>query len=379
MTPSQAGAEPWGIRLAPMSVRNAWPAKPGKGCAHSPAQAVGDERHVFIVPEGPFHGLPWRALPDGANAYLVEHTPTIHVLDAERDLLEREAPRQEDRILAIGGADFDDGALDPQGTNGDDAAPIVLALSTRAVLHDCSGTAPLVYPPLPGTAHEVRSIERIWRGARVLEGRDASESAFKQLAPGNAVLHLATHGIVLEDTCAAASAGTRGVGGVAPLEDASHAGEPNAPAGEREASPWVGRRVLLAFAGANHAREHEADENEGLLTADEVATLDLRDADWVVLSACRSGVGDAWAREGVLGMRRAFRLAGARAVIASEWAVDDDATQEWMEKFYEARRDGAATASEAAQRASAAFLQVHRARGRGTHPFAWAAFTATGD
>ena len=51
-----------------------------------------------------------------------------------------------------------------------------------------------------------------------------------------------------------------------------------------------------------------------LLTAEEVSTLDLAGTDWVVLSACHSGVGEAWAREGQLGMRRAFHLAGARTV-----------------------------------------------------------------
>ena len=94
-------------------------------------------------------------------------------------------------------------------------------------------------------------------------------------------------------------------------------------------------------------REHLRDENEGLLTAEEVTTMDLRGMDWVVLSACQSGVADVWDREGRLGMTRAFHLAGARAVIASQWPVDDESTREWMTALYAARRAGATLAGDA--------------------------------
>jgi CHAT domain-containing protein len=144
-------------------------------------------------------------------------------------------------------------------------------------------------------------------------------------------------------------------------------------------SPWSDRRVWLALAGANHAHEHSADENEGLLTAEEVITLDLEGTDWVVLSACHAALAGALPREGTLGLRRAFHLAGARTVIASRWAVEDAATREWMRALYEARRAGAVGAAQAMQSASRAVLRARRDEGRSTHPFYWAAFTATGE
>jgi CHAT domain-containing protein len=146
-----------------------------------------------------------------------------------------------------------------------------------------------------------------------------------------------------------------------------------------EPSPWLVRRVWLALAGANRSAEHLADDNEGLLTAEEVATLDLTGTDWVVLSACHSGVGDPWSSEGRLGMRRAFSLAGARSVIASGWALDDAATGEWMTALYNARLHGQTDASTAIRSASRAVLAARRATRRPTHPFYWAAFTASGD
>jgi len=187
------------------------------------------------------------------------------------------------------------------------------------------------------------------------------------------VIHVATHGFVVEDSCAVATAGARGVGGVAPVD------APVAPAAATP-SPWLGRRVLLVLAGANEAGTRARDEDEGFLTAEEVSTLDLRGTDWVVLSACRSGIGDVWRGEGLLGMRRAFRIAGARTVIASQWDVNDDATTAWMEALHVARMDGARggaapSAADCARRASCTVLDQRRRDGLSTHPFYWAAFT----
>jgi len=105
-------------------------------------------------------------------------------------------------------------------------------------------------------------------------------------------------------------------------------------------------------------------------------TLDLRGADWVVLSACHSGIGRTWAREGVFGMRRAFHLAGARSVIASGWAVADEPTRAWMLALYRARERTASTGA-AIRDACRSVLAERRKAGQSTHPFYWAAFSAT--
>jgi len=218
----------------------------------------------------------------------------------------------------------------------------------------------------------------VYHGVRVLATRHAPEQL---RTPFHTILHLATHGIVAGDTCVVTVAGARGIGAAVPVAaPVANARTPAvAPPPPRAASPWLSRRVWIALAGANRAREHTADENEGLLTAEEVVTLDLAGTDWVVLSACHSGLAERWSHEGTLGMRRAFDLAGARTVIASQWAIEDDATREWMEALYAARGSGAATAAAAMQSASRTVLAARRKAGRSTHSFYWAAFSATGE
>jgi CHAT domain-containing protein len=344
------------------------------------ANATAGAHDVLLVPEAPLNAMPWQALPADGDRYLVERGPLVHVLAAERELIAPPAMAAGHGLLAIGGVNFDQGAT---------TAVSPAAASTRAVLASCK--TPVVLPPLPATAVEVDEVRDAWQRSTssgtepvaLLSGGGATEAAFKELAPHRRAIHLATHGVALADTCGVGVPGTRGVGGVDVLP-AANASKPKsgpavaAPATEMS-SPWLGREVLLALADANHASEHVRDENEGLLTAEEVTTLDLRGTEWVVLSACYSATGESWANEGVLGMQRAFRLAGARTVIASQWSVEDQATREWMRALYDARARGASRATDAMAEASRRVLDQRRREHRSTHPFYWAAFTASGE
>jgi CHAT domain-containing protein len=135
----------------------------------------------------------------------------------------------------------------------------------------------------------------------------------------------------------------------------------------------------LALAGANRREQAPVDGEDGVLTAEEVAALDLAGIEWAVLSACETGTGELHAGEGVLGLRRAFQTAGARTTIMSLWPVDDEATREWMAALYRARLEQRLGTAEAVREATRSALGARRARGESMHPFYWGAFVAAGD
>jgi hypothetical protein len=345
------------------------------------APALAGVEDVFVVPDGPLLELSWQALPAPGGRYLVEAGPRLHVLLAERDLVTPDQPAGRSSLLALGSPDF--GSALPAGA--------ATGAAVRSAPDPCAGGAP-EFGPLPGTLDEVHEVAGAWRGAggSVVElvGAEATETAFKREAPGRSVLHLATHGIVVGDRCAESVAGTRGVGGTVELDRDPAATKtprrrpqtsvtPATHAPRRTVSPWSGRRTWLALAGAQSDPE-SLGEDDGRLTAEEIVTLDLSGTEWVVLSACHSALGEGWSREGSLGMRRVFALAGVRTVIASAWAVEDVATREWMSELHRARARGAGTA-EAMASASRAVPGARRAKGLTTHPFYWAAFGASGE
>lgn len=337
---------------------------------------VADATTVFVVADGALGLVPFAALPVGENGYLLEQVPPIHYLTAERDLVmaHPNAAEHGRGLLALGGATFERTLLPGSGPTGHlvPAGEGSAATDLRAASLSCGGLQNHRFGPLAGTLDEVQDLSRIWSAApagspaRVLTGSAATERAVKDEARNHLVLHLATHGFFLDETCsssAPAVAGSRGVGGlssVAPVQNPL-------------------RLSGLALAGANGRAEARPDQEDGILTAEEVASLDLQGVEWAVLSACDTGVGEIKAGEGVFGLRRAFQVAGARTVIMSLWSVDDQATRAWMRALYEGRFQRQLSTADAVHQASLTVLRDRRARGQSTHPFFWAAFVAAGD
>jgi len=110
-----------------------------------------------------------------------------------------------------------------------------------------------------------------------------------------------------------------------------------------------------------------------------VASLDLRGVEWAVLSACDTGIASTGGGEGILGLRRAFRTAGASTLVISLWPVQDEAAREWMRALYKNRLSGGTATAQAVRSATLDVLRSRRAQGLSTSPFFWAAFVATGD
>jgi CHAT domain-containing protein len=101
--------------------------------------------------------------------------------------------------------------------------------------------------------------------------------------------------------------------------------------------------------------------------------------DWAVLSACDTGIGAIKAGQGVFGLRRAFQVAGAKAVIRSLWRVQDEATRQWMATLYRERFLNGKDTRESVRAASLHILRQRRTQHESTHPFYRGAFIAAGD
>ncbi|MBT3223788.1 MAG: CHAT domain-containing protein, partial [Proteobacteria bacterium] len=132
--------------------------------------------------------------------------------------------------------------------------------------------------------------------------------------------------------------------------------------------------IVLAGANAN-----SGGPDDGIWSAEEVASLDLRGTELVVLSACETGLGEVASSEGVMGLRRAFALSGTQSLVMSLWAVDDEATQQLMGSFYRSRLKGRKITTLAALRqAQLELLKSNRQRFGAGKPGTWAASISSG-
>jgi CHAT domain-containing protein/tetratricopeptide (TPR) repeat protein len=329
---------------------------------------------VFIVPDGALHLVNWEALPAAGSGYLIEQAPLLHYLSAERDLVPGDDRAAGRGLVVVDSPVFNEppqSVARAKGTPPTVAAlePVPDAGAFRGTRSGCGDFRSMQFEPLPASGREAETILRIWRQNNDrdpelrLTGRAATEAALKRRAAGTRVLHLATHGFFLGGRCASAIADQR-----------DHAVVAGRDAGENPL-------LLAGFAltGANQRHAVGDDEEDGILTAEEVAALDLQGVEWAVLSACDTGVGEVRAGEGVFGLRRAFQVAGARTVIMSLWPVDDEDTRRWMTGLYERRFARGLGTMEALRESTLDELRRRRKAGLSTHPFYWGGFIAAGE
>jgi CHAT domain-containing protein/tetratricopeptide (TPR) repeat protein len=331
---------------------------------------VNEASRVFVVPDGALHMVNLATLPVADGRYLIEHGPLLHHLSTERDLVRSVLPRREEAgILVVGGPDYDAPAgpppSDPVTTawlaaeRGAGTAPRYRSAPPR-----CGGLRELRFASLPGASSEADEVARLWdKRSLTLKGARAHERLFKVLAPGHGALHLATHGFFAGAGCPP----HRG-GGELPI------------VGDDLALIEAQNPLLLAglaLAGANNRAQATLDQEDGILTAEEIASLDLSRARWAVLSGCETGTGASLAGQGLFGLQRAFRIAGVDSVIVSLWNVEDEATRRWMRALY-ATGVEKRSAAVAVRSASLELLKQSRDAGRTGHPFHWGAFVAAG-
>jgi len=336
-------------------------------------QLVPNTSRLFLSPDGDLNLIPFGALVDEHDRYLVE-TYSITYLTSGRDLLRLQVQGKGHQGPAI--------FANPSFTAPGDAPAVVDASEQGRRSIDLRG---MRFRPLPGTAGEASALAGVLPGAKVWTGGQATEAELKQVS-GPRILHIATHGFFLPDQVPAAA-------------DPTSVSAPGrlAPAASAPTESATGENPLLrsglALAGVN---QHQSGAGEdGVLTALEAAGLDLWGTKLVVLSACETGLGEVRNGEGVYGLRRALVLAGSESQVMSLWQVSDAATRDLMTAYYQRLQAGEGR-SEALRQVQLAMIRSGAAEqpdagaaaiNRGlrvqpanlSHPFYWASFIQSGD
>ena len=312
-----------------------------------PVRAMtGDTTHLLLSPDSQLNTLPFAALVDESDNYLVENY-LITYLTSGRDLLRLQLNQDQKPTepLLFANPDYvKEGIASKE--NSDKRGRRSAELSS---LND--------FQPLPGTKVEGEAIATIVPKIKVYTEAAASENNLKDKQNQNPeFLHLATHGFFLSPE-KIAETNQRDIGTI-----------DNQPVFSTAENPLL--RSGLALAGFN---QRKSGTEDGVLTALEVTGLNLRGTKLVVLSACETGLGDVQAGEGVYGLRRAFTLAGAQSQLMSLWSVSDEGTKDLMVEYYSRIQNGEAR-GEALRQVQLEMLESEERN----HPFYWAAFIPSG-
>jgi CHAT domain-containing protein len=238
----------------------------------NPIPEAQSKKQVIIVRDGPLHLVPFDALVDRKDDYVVESQTVVYSPSATSFFLLRTAAQSRtstQTVLAVGGIPYDHSNVRPSAV-------------TR-------GYNPTALSNLPSSRKEalVAAVAFRSRSRTLLLGENATESAFKREV-NHRVIHLAVHAIA------------------------------------NETRPERASLILLP---------DPAHDEDGFLQASEIVQLPLK-TDLVVLSACDTAVGSLEGQEGTSTLSQAFLLAGARTVVSTLWSVEDATTLYLMKTFY---------------------------------------------
>ena len=306
-----------------------------------------DIHTIYFAPSGILHHVNFGAIPINATTTLSDQY-ILHNVLSTRQIIRQETPTNKDSLNAIiyGGIQYHR-ELD-QEVNQGHASPLP---KTSSKIEE--------WPYLEWTLTEANEVANLLKlsGAsiEIKKNSEANESHFKtigskQVSP--CILHLATHGYFFPPPNTRPNKQQAIV-----FQEAEH--------------PLV--RSGLILANANQAwlgATTPEGKEDGILTAYEIAQMDLNNTKLVVLSACNTGLGDIKNHEGVYGLQRAFKMAGVDYILMSLWEVNDLQTYEFMTAFYKEWLSGKTipAAFQATQN------QIRKKHLKPFNPSAWAGF-----
>ncbi|MBX2899565.1 MAG: CHAT domain-containing protein [Cyclobacteriaceae bacterium] len=281
-------------------------------------------KKIYLSPDGIFNEVNFNTLQNPVTKKYVVDEVSLHLLTNTREVVDFKPKSRKEKTkrtaVLLGRPDYGAGTDLTEGT-------------MRSGFTD-----------LAATEKEVTGIAKIFATKKwptqVLTARHASEESVKQLVNPH-VLHLATHGFFLPPS-----------------------GNNNM---HHQLEATLQSGIVLA-----HAANPPPGQDDGILTAYEAMQLNLDSTELVVLSACETGLGSIEAGEGVYGLQRTLKVAGARTILMSLWKVDDVATQELMILFYSRWLSGSSI------RQAFRYAQQELKR-KYPEPYYWGAFVMTGE
>ena len=262
---------------------------------------------IYFAPSGMLHQIAVEYAPTG-NGKTISDKYEIYRVSSTRFLAMDYMPKPFKNSVLYGGIYYDSDTTTMKQESNRYSTRSATSYTSFADFNRNEERGSLNY--LPGTKTEVEDIVGKLKKKRIksqlYEGSQANEESFKALSGSDiSVLHIATHGFFL-------------------------------PTDEKLSGDQSLIQSGLLLSGANYAWQNKPlpeGVEDGILTAKEISFMDLRKTDLVVLSACQTALGEITG-EGVFGLQRGFKKAGARTIIMSLWPVDDNATLLMMTEFY---------------------------------------------
>lgn len=280
--------------------------------------------NIYFAPDGELYNIAIESLRHfNDKGYLFDKW-NFYRVSSTRELVKVRRKKNNPNVVLYGGLDYDANVSDTISHVIDDYS---LYTSTRSILDSIGLNRG--YGPLTATLPEVLQIDSLYSTVNIPStlyvGQDGTESSFKQLSgKGISNLHIATHGFYWKESELKNNSDLRNFSFITGDNQPIHI--------EDKAMTRSG----LLFSGANAILSGDTITDcheDGILTAQEISILDFRGLDLLVLSACQTGLGEIKG-DGVFGLQRGFKKAGAQTIIMSLWNVDDNATQMLMTEFY---------------------------------------------
>lgn len=287
-------------------------------------------KNIYFAPSGELHRIGIEYLPISKSKNISDEY-TLYRLSSTRQIAMTQDETEGKNTILYGGINYDEKSSTISTESSSTEMIVLRSAFSRAKVDSLSLRSSYDY--LEGTKKEADMIAEDMELHHVPYsyycGTDGTEESFKQLdGTKPKSMHIATHGFYFTETEAEKSQFA------SPDMELMADGFQNT--GHFIEDKPMARSGLL-FSGCNRAFRHEQipeGEEDGILTAQEISMLDLRGLDLVVLSACQTGLGDVISGEGVFGLQRGFKKAGAKTILMSLNKVDDEATRILMVEFY---------------------------------------------